>query len=266
MLLATPTTETVPVRMPYPRPDPFPASPAFRWEADMTAPLVSELKRLLPRPGLAHLVVGEIPCAQGIADVLAVRLNPEAVASRLRNGVGPICSPLRIRTLDHLRVDRPLLLSTLARRLGTNPRALIRSTLADLEALGLVDLSATAVRSTGSYRPVGLHVTAVELKLSKWRDALRQADNLCLSADRSWVVVDEATAKGALDGVELFKQFGVGLAVLKCGGRLRVVVCPAGRRPERWLRALVAERAWAAAEAEVAEIARSALNQCTPAV
>ena len=42
----------------------------FRWEAEMTALVAGQVHRLMPRGG-AHLVVGEVPAAQGIADIVA---------------------------------------------------------------------------------------------------------------------------------------------------------------------------------------------------
>ena len=210
----------------------------------MTCQLAKQMTRLLPRAG-EHLLVAEVPAAQGIADVVAVRFDQEAIRQRLEGGVGPIGSPLRVRTLDLLRDDRFTQIGTIARKIGSNPYALMRSTLGPLAELGIVEVAGATVRATGLWRPLGGHLTAVELKLSKWRDALRQADNLALSADRTWVVLDQARAKGAVDASDYFRQFGVGLAVLDVEGGLRVIVSPQRRRPERWLRSLFAERAWA---------------------
>lgn len=221
----------------------------------MTTLVAQQVGRLLPRTTATHLVVGEVPAAQGIADMVAVRYDPAAVRHRLDSGVGPLCSPLRVRVLDLLREDRGIRAGTLARKVGSNTRALLRSTLGPLADLGAAEVSNGMVRSTGAWVPVGTHLTAVELKLSKWRDALRQADNFSLSADRSWVVLDGARAASAVAAAEQFRAFGLGLAVLDAAGRVRVAVRPRGRRPERWLRALMAERAWAAAEAEVAALA-----------
>jgi hypothetical protein len=156
--------------------------------------------------------------------------------------------------------------ATLARKVGSNPRALMRSTIGPLADLGVLELSAGSLRATGAWCPVGAHLTAVELKLSKWRDALRQADNLALSADRVWVVLDKARAATATAASAYFQKFGVGLAVLGLDAHLRVVVGPRQRRPERWLRALMSERAWAVAEADVAAFAVNGLEKRPPAV
>lgn len=238
----------------------------FRWEAEMSALVAGQVHRLMPRGG-AHLVVGEVPAAQGIADIVAVRFDTETVRRRLDNAIGPVTSPLRVRVLHLLREDRAVRTSTLAARLGTNASALTRSTLGPLAELGLVELSAGMVRSTGAWQPVAAHLTAVELKLSKWRDALRQADNFAISADRAWLVLDASRSAAAVRETAFIETFGVGLAVVESRGELRVVVPPRGRRPERWLRALMAEQAWAAAEREVAAaFADTPLHEPTPAV
>lgn len=222
----------------------------------MTAFSAEQVGRLLPRStNKSSLVVGEVPAAVGIVDIVAVRFDTAAVRHRLDTGIGPLCSPLRIRALDVLRTDRPLRVTTLARKLGSNARALMRSTLGPLAELGAVELAGDGVRATGAWRPVGAHLTAIELKLSKWRDALRQADNFALSADRSWVVLDFARAGAAIAARDTFESHGVGLAVLDAAGHLQVIMRPTGRRAHRWLRALMAERAWAVAEAEVAAFA-----------
>jgi hypothetical protein len=156
--------------------------------------------------------------------------------------------------------------ATLAARLATNACALTRSTLHPLAEQGLVALDGDMVRSTGAWRPLAGHITAVELKLSKWRDALRQADNFAASADRSWVVLDAARAGAAVREAPFFAAFGVGLAVVEPTGKLRTVQAPRGRRPERWLRALLAEHAWAAAEQEVAWAFGVPLQEAAPAV
>jgi hypothetical protein len=239
----------------------------FRWEAEMTQLVASQIGRLMP-PGGAHVVVGEVPAAQGIADVVAVRFDTGALHERFNNSVGPITSPLRVRVLHLLGKNRPVRTSTLAARVGTTPTALTRSTLGPLADLGLVELRTDTVRATGIWRPVPAHITAVELKLSKWRDALRQADNFAISADRAWLVLDAARSAAAVRESAFIATFGVGLAVIKSTGELRVVAPPRGRRPERWLRALMAEQVWASAQNDVAAViaATTQLEKRPPAI
>jgi len=209
-----------------------------------------EILRLVPRSDQAPVVVDEVPAGQGIADIVAVRFDTGALRRRLDAMVGPICSPLRVRTLLALRADRFMRIDTLARKVHASPSSLARSTLRPLAEGGLVELCGDGARSTGAWRPVDGHVTAVELKLSKWRGALRQADNVALGADRSWVVLDCARASHAVAAADQFRAFGVGLAVVGTDSPLKVVVRPSGGRPERWLRALMAECVWQRAESD----------------
>lgn len=226
-------------------------SVAFRWEKELTPLVESSFDRLIPNPaqGAPDLLAAEIPAAVGVVDLLGVKVRTDAVAIRERLGVGPICSPLRIRVLDLLAAGQIKNISTLARRLGSSERSLRSSTLVPLGELGLIELHGPQVHSTGCWMPIGEAVTAVELKLSKWRSALRQADNFSLSADHSWVVLDQARAKGAQDRQDLFRALGVGLATIDEAGAIRTLVRPRLRPPTRWLKALIAERAWAVGQA-----------------
>jgi hypothetical protein len=191
-----------------------------------------------------------MPAGQGVVDLLAVDFNDHVLSRRVRAGLGPIELPLRIEILSYLRPDRFLSLERLARRVGSNPRALTRSTLRPLAELGAIELEATRARATGAWIPVAKRLTAVELKLSKWRDAARQADNAAWAADRSWVVLDARRAGAALRNRDYFAEFGIGLAVVDSVGVLRVMERPRRSRCVPWLRAWLGELAWARVAAD----------------
>lgn len=219
----------------------------FRWEAELAPIVESHFSLLVPNSssGAPFSVFPEVPAAVGVVDLLAVTFNSSALAAREEAGIGPICSPLRIRTLDLLASNQIKRIDTLARRLGSSESSLRKSTLAPLAKDELIHLSGERVQSTGIWTPLGEAITAVELKLSKWRSALRQADNFGLSADYSWVVLDEDRSKVARQSKDLFRALGVGLATVDRAGDLHAAVKPRLRPPIRWLRALIAERAWA---------------------
>jgi hypothetical protein len=193
-------------------------------------------------------VLTEIPAAVGVVDLLVVKFAEEAIASRVAEGVGPICSTKKIQVLDVLGTKRWRRVDTIAMRLGTTGLALTRSTLNPLAEMGLIEFDRGRIRGTGLWAPAATQVTAIELKLAKWRSALRQADNFALSSDRTWVVIDQAKANGAQRQIDRFRSVGVGLAGIDPSGAVTVIARPSGsRRPAvRWLRSLMAERAWAA--------------------
>lgn len=222
-------------------------SASFRWEVELAPVVESRFGLLVPNPssGAPVSIFSEVPAAVGVVDLLAITFRSSALAIREEVGIGPICSPLRVRTLDLLATKQIKRIDTLARRLGSSETSLRKSTLVPLAEDGLIQLSGGRVHSTGIWVPLGEAVTAVELKLSKWRSALRQADNFGLSADYSWVVLDEDRSKPARRSKEIFRALGVGLATADGAGEIRIAVRPRLRPPVRWLKALIAERAWA---------------------
>jgi hypothetical protein len=226
------------------------ASSPFRFESEMTDVVEALVSGLTPRRIRPDHVLREMPAGQGVVDLLAVNFDDEVLSRRVRAQLGPIELPLRIQVLSHLRPDRFLSLDRLARRVGSNPRALTRSTLRPLAELGAIELQVSRVRATGAWIPVAKRLTAVELKLSKWRDAARQADNAAWAVDRSWVVLDARRAGAALRNHDYFAEFGIGLALLDSMGVLRVVERPRRSRCVPWLRAWLGELAWARVAAD----------------
>jgi hypothetical protein len=221
-----------------------PLSP-FRYEADMADPVEALVRRLTPGRVRPEHVLREMPAGQGVVDLLALDFEDEILSRRVRAGLGPIVLPLRIEVLSHLRVDRFLSLERLARRVGSNPTALTRSTLHPLAEMGAIELEPTRARATGAWIPVAKRMTAIELKLSKWLEAARQADNAACAADRAWVVLDARRARTAVQNRDYFGELGIGLAVVDSAGGLRVVERPRRARCLPWLRAWLGELAWA---------------------
>lgn len=209
---------------------------------------LAQLPRLLPDPALPSVVVVEAQANIGIVDLLAVAFDDEALAHRIKGNLGPVTLPLRVRVLDALSRPRPVRIETLARRVGSKPLALTRSTLRPLEELGALEVSGARVRPTGTWRPVARRLTAIELKLSRWQQALRQADNAAFGVDAAWAVLDAARSRAALGQVEHFRLFGVGLATISSDGELRIATRPRQRPRVRWIRSWLSETAWAASE------------------
>jgi hypothetical protein len=216
----------------------------FRWESDMATPTREAISDLLIG-SLDYFVIDEIQAGQGIVDLLAASLDDDLAARRLAAGIGPVTLPLRVRALSSLPAGcRWTSIDLLARRVSSRPKPLMRSTLGPLSDLGLIEIEAGKVRSTGVWAPLPARLTAIELKLSKWRDAVRQADNAAWCCDHAWVVLDSHRAGGALARLDYVRCFGVGLALVDSAGRLSIVQRPRQRRHVRWLRSLVGELAW----------------------
>jgi len=67
----------------------------------------------------------------------------------------------------------------------------------------------------------GITVTAVEMKMHRWAEALRQAIAYQLAADHAWVAMPLAAAHHAYRERWAFEAEGVGLLVVDDGGRVR---------------------------------------------
>jgi hypothetical protein len=95
------------------------------------------------------------------------------------------------------------------------------------------------------------------LKLSKWQQVLRQADNAAFGVDAAWAVLDAARSRAALRRVEHFRLFGVGLATISSDGDLSIVTRPRRRTRVRWVRSWLGETAWAASKLAAERDART---------
>jgi hypothetical protein len=220
----------------------------FRWEYEMQEVVLREVDRLIYGRRGVSCVVAEMQGEVGVIDLLAIAFDDRALEQRIKAGIPAVTFPLRVQVLDQLTRPRPMRIDTLARRVGSNSRALTRSTLRPLAEIGAIEFGRETVCPTGAWQPVAVRLTAIELKLNKWKKALRQADNAAFAVDTAWVVLDAEHAGPAIAARTQFEMFGVGLALAGSDGSLRAIVPPARRRNVRWVRSWLGELAWAATE------------------
>lgn len=72
---------------------------------------------------------------------------------------------------------------------------------------------------------------AVEAKLKDWRRALSQAYRYRWFADYSYVVIDEEYSKRAMNNLNLFEKYNVGLASISTEGNFKRVFNPIRSKP-----------------------------------
>jgi hypothetical protein len=60
----------------------------------MTALVAAQVHRRMPRGG-AHLVVGDVPAVQGIAHMVALPFDDEAIRTRVDASIGPDGATIR---------------------------------------------------------------------------------------------------------------------------------------------------------------------------
>jgi len=232
---------------------------SFRFESHMTEPVERLIDRLTQRmPGY---VLREVQTGQGVVDLLAVEFDDDVLSHRSQARLGPIVLPLRVSVLARLSTARWASLERLSGIVGSNPRALVRSTIRPLQDLGTVEFDKDRVRATGAWVPLARRLTAIELKLSKWKEAARQADNAAWATDHSWVVLDRYRSNGAMANRRYFAEFRIGLALIDPSGSLEIIERPRRRHVVPWLRAWLGELAWARLVANAGGSLRAATLQ-----
>jgi hypothetical protein len=107
-----------------------------------------------------------------------------------------------------------------------------------LKSNGFIEEQDGKIRSTRKLRP---HVTtsiAVELKLRKWKDALKQAHRGRAFADYKYVALDKDHVQPAIENIDLFKEKEVGLMSIDSEGNCTKHYSPSRGNPyshlNRW--------------------------------
>ncbi|MGH2959755.1 MAG: hypothetical protein ACRDKE_09125 [Solirubrobacterales bacterium] len=210
-------------------------------EVDMTWAVLGSMDELWSPRKQPDWISAEVPTASSVADLAVIKFDASAIERRLAEHAAPVELPLRVKTLDALAHRRINQLSTLARTVGSNPRALTRSTIRPLEELGWIRLEGDRVELSRDWQSVGTEVMTVEMKISDWRGALVQARSQALSADRVWVVLPEKSDRVVASALPEFRAEGIGLAFLRPDGTIRLIAAARKQSPIRWLNFLLAE-------------------------
>lgn len=69
-------------------------------------------------------------------------------------------------------------------------------------------------------------IIAIELKLKNWKQALKQAYKYKSFSNYSFVVLDEINLKAAINNLEMFKNFNIGLSSFNPKKELKIVYYP----------------------------------------
>ncbi len=156
----------------------------MREEHDMYAPLVSFFREK------GMYVVREVTTHQGRVDVLAVKLDLEAVKWRIANGIGrAVTSPALLRAWQALPArSRPCRIEKWAATLGVQPASL-RAHARVLEERGLLVVTTRGFARRTPWPRLVLEVACCEAKLHDWQRGLRQAFGHRFYAHRSYLAL-----------------------------------------------------------------------------
>jgi hypothetical protein len=175
----------------------------------------------------------EFDAGSGIADFILYTLRPN-FSTNLR--IGHV-HPKYLYALRRLPLKKNFTLAAFARRiLGSKANA--HRLLDSFKALGFCKNTKrkNMWRKTRQPQPILRHLCAVEAKLTDWRRALRQANRYCEFADQAWVLLDYRALRPALENLDLFVKFNIGLAGFTSDTKLEIHFAPEIRAPRNPLR------------------------------
>jgi hypothetical protein len=185
---------------------------------------------LLPSPAG---FLREFDCGAGIADFVLYRLNKDF---EQRISIGAI-NPRYLFALSSLPYRQNFSEAGLARKLLTSvPRA--RAILKSFAAQGFCRPQARRGiwKKVRQPRALVTHLCGIEAKLANWRRALYQAHQYLEFANQAWVLLDQRNLRPALEQIEVFGAFNVGLAGIEADGSLHIHHMPAIVQPRSMMR------------------------------
>lgn len=210
------------------------------FEEQMTEPAAKLCSRWWGRGG-PDVIAREVVAPGAIADIVGCAFQQQTVRQRAEHCYQPILewAPLACVSVCG---ERPRTTAELAAAIGMSVSG-ARKAAALAVAYGALVRDGLVLSRNPDWMPPAKRLVAVELKLTDWRKALRQATTYCSWADQSWVVMARSISVGLRDAAA---EVGVGVALLD-GDVLRVVGRPARQRHNRFAtaRLLAGEQALA---------------------
>lgn len=203
----------------------------FAYESDLVESLCLALADYPSNPTSPYCLRREVGVGRSIADVVAFSSDSDFTGDAFTTKESVILSLLR---------QGPTRIDILEKRCGLERGHLRAGELDRLLEWGLVNFGRGG-RVAAEIDSFSVHLFAVEAKLTKWRDALRQATEYLRFADESYVVLPKDLASPAVTSEREFTSRGVGLMILS-DGSLEVVVGARQSTSNDWRREFVLSR------------------------
>jgi hypothetical protein len=206
---------------------------SFRLESDMTAPAIQWMKSC----GLS--VKPEFNTPWGICDLVGIQFNTKHVAHRLHlkqtKPIGSVARALLLLEIPDIETRRSIALGQLVDRYQhTIPAKVIADEISTLvRCRFVVQNTRGRLQKLNGWMPLQDRLVAVELKISRVQEAMRQAKTNLGFADESYVGFPMKTANRILVGLRRWRSFfeaGIGMLGVAPEG-CTVLVAP-GKRPQ----------------------------------
>lgn len=219
----------------------------FEREHELVSALAGQHRRLWPA-ARNRVVRAERGYGRGVADLVVLDFDPDALEARRRSGLDPVDVSLAY-FVGALRRDGPADIDAIERVDRSVSARTNRKVIRSLLASGHVVERAGRFELHPALRPALARIVAIEAKLGDWRGGLLQAGRYTAFADQSYLAVPERVAARILaDEPDVPAAMGCGL--VSVGERAsRILIAAPRRRPRE-----AGVRAWAE-ESELAALA-----------
>ena len=156
----------------------------------------------------------------GICDFVGLRFNREKVAQRLQQKqlrpISSITRALLLLQIPDIQTKRSITINSLVRRFATSiPEDVVRGETSRLITDGFVTSSSRrCLQKVNGWMPLHDRIVAVELKLSRVDEAMRQAVNNLGFADESYIALPADVARRVMSSETRWSKFfdlGIGL-------------------------------------------------------
>ena len=170
----------------------------------------------------------EFDCSNGVADLVVYKLRRDW---KNRTSLGHI-SARWVYALHELPYRRVFTVEDFSTIAGVTQRR-ARDALQEFAKLGFCVKGATNDVWIKIKQPqyITTYICAIEAKLRNWKKALSQAVRHLDYANQSWVLLDSACLRPAIQNIKEFRRLNVGLASMSSDGNVEYHYVPKIRRP-----------------------------------
>lgn len=193
--------------------------------------LVSYYERYLFSQYKGEIVLREVDCWQGRADLVSAKINGDYCINLEQAELLSNLTNAQVISLLHYKAPRSL--KHLVQKLALT-EATIRRSLSSLKKASIIEINENEkVVLNNNFVLPKVEFNAYEAKLHNWKRAFYQATQYYGFSHYSWVIMPEKFIKPALKNRELFIENGVGLIGLNNDGKKRTYIKAHKNQPRR---------------------------------
>ncbi len=169
------------------------------------------LKQILPGPIRRYALIEEFDSCNGVADVVLAVFRPYVRLDKTRLPINHSW----LSPLANLPEDKVISLDEYVALYGISSRTARKQLDCYIKSSFVEESEKDTFRVTKSYTPFVETTVAIEAKLRDWKKALHQAYRYKRFANFSFVLLPATNASRAIQNLNLFKQYGIGLVTLE---------------------------------------------------